>query len=504
MPQKIILWLALILLLPLVLPASALSASPVQTWQLTMTEADSAQSVGENGHAIRLFTGATTLAEKQKLPAKYVAIPLCGVIEEEVLCSQIEPAEANFQKFISLIKAQSQVLLPDPQVNGRINSLADTYQDHQNPKTRETCLKNACLLKMLLFGDADQHCTDCMSVLANYYIEHGKIDEGVQIMTTVEKAKAEKSGKIFNITAVGDLLNLMAVNYRGKHQYDISNQIELVVINLANTSHSSLSAGLPAFYTFLGMNAMAQGKDAEGRAYFTKALKQCPKVKVSKNRQCARPYLDLLVQTALSDNQKTKQALQETELRQLLALAQAISSDLRWQYGAITILAANLNRPGKREESENYLKQAIAIAKLPNSYVAEDIADLYMRIALSLAHRGKMGKANEVFVDALKAEKDKRGFHSTLVFLFWGCMLVNNDQFPFASDKFNIALKMASALPPQNRGTLLADTLVCLADLENRYSKAEKAQSFLQQSSTEIQLQKKLNSKLGPDFLHRL
>ncbi len=504
MRQKITTRLVLMVLVSLLIPASAFSASPLQTWQLKMTDADSNQSIGEHNHAVHSFMDATALAEKQKLPAKYVAIPLCGLIEEEVLCSQIEPAEANFAKLIKLIEAQSRVLLPDPQVNGRISSLADGYQDHQNPKTREICLKNACLLKMILFGESDKHCTDCMSILANYYIEHGKIDDGVRIITSNESAKSKASGKKSSPSAVGDLLNLMAINYRTKHQYDLSNQLELAVIKLANKSQSQLSAGLPAFYTLLGMNALAQGKNSDAKTYFAKALKECPKIKVSKNKQFARPYIDLLVQSARSDGEE-ELVLAEAELRQLLELAQNISTDPRWQYGPLTLLPAVLAAQHKPPKpTEDYLLRAISIANLSNSYVAKDLSDLYMRLGIHQASQHKIDQASNNFTKAIALDKETTGFHTGLILLWWSGALRDNGRSALASEKLTLALTKARALSPETRGTLLADLLVMLGSIEHDNGRVKQANLLFQQSSDEIQLQRKIRSKVGPDLYHRL
>ncbi len=481
------------------------ASTPVQAWQLAMTDADSSQSVGEHDHAMQSFKGATDLAEKQKLPAKYVAIPLCGLIEEEVLCSQIEPAEANLEKLVSLIKAQSKALLPDPQVNGRISSLADTYQDHQTPKTREICLKNACLLKMIMFGESDKHCSDCMSTLANYYVERGRIDDAVRVMMAIERAKSKTPGKKSASTAVGELLNLMAITNRGEHHYDLSNQLELAVIKLAKANSSDLNTGLPAFYTLLGMNAVAQGNSGDGKSYFAKAIKECRSVRSSNNKRFANQYIQLLVQSANSDGQAGKKwANAEVELKQILAVQQALSPDPRTQYGTLNLLGNIFDAEGKHSESEKCLTRAIAIARLPNSFVEQDVPELYMRMALSRARQKNMKMANESFNEALKAEKDKNGFQSTLVLLYWGCMARDNEQFSLASDKLNMALKMASALPASKRGTLLADILIMLNAVEKHYGHTAKALALLQQSSKEIALQKASHFKLGPDFFHRL
>ncbi len=47
---------------------------------------------------------------------------------------------------------------------------------------------------------------------------------------------------------------------REKHEYKQAKELNLEVIKMAKTSHTNLKNGLPAFYTLLGMNALAQGK----------------------------------------------------------------------------------------------------------------------------------------------------------------------------------------------------------------------------------------------------
>ena len=67
-----------------------------------------------------------------------------------------------------------------------------------------------------------------------------------------------------------------------------------------------------------------------------------------------------------------------------------------------------------------------------------------------------------------------------------------------------MALKQARTLAPEKRGTLFADILEVLAIIQYELNRPDLAQPFKQQSFDEIQVQKKIKTKIGPDFFHRM
>jgi len=147
---------------------------------------------------------------------------------------------------------------------------------------------------------------------------------------------------------------------------------------------------------------------------------------------------------------------------------------------------------------------AIEIAKTPGSLCEKDVPDLYLQVALHRGFSQQMDTANPAFAKAIDTEPDKSGFHATLVYLYWGCLARENGQYPLAAEKLNIALKMAKTLPPEKRGTLLADTMFMAGTVKEHLGSATEGKSLRLASVSEIEIQKKLHSKLGPDFFHRL
>ncbi len=125
------------------------------------------------------------------------------------------------------------------------------------------------------------------------------------------------------------------------------------------------------------------------------------------------------------------------------------------------------------------------------------------RLAIYQNSSQKSKKANEAFSNALKAEKDKKSFHSALVLFWWGYFLRDSQQ-SLAIKKLNEASQIARTLPVEKRGTVLSDAIMVQSYIEGHNGRKREQQSLIQQSTVEIELQKKLKSKLGPDFYHRL
>ena len=73
-----------------------------------------------------------------------------------------------------------------------------------------------------------------------------------------------------------------------------------------------------------------------------------------------------------------------------------------------------------------------------------------------------------------------------------------------AAKKFNEAYREALLVPPEKRGTWLADILQFLGLDRKEIGHDKQAESSFKRSVAEIELQKKLNTKLGPDIYNRL
>src|SRR5262249_34063257 len=140
-------------------------------WQALMDDGPAQQAKGNYDNAIKAFNLAANLADREKLPPKCLPLALCRLTQVEVLSDHYDLAEMHFQRLTKLVKAQKQTGNLDPDVGVWLVDLADTYQARQNPKVRESCLRNACLLKSLTFGGQHRECTDCLMVLAHLYLD---------------------------------------------------------------------------------------------------------------------------------------------------------------------------------------------------------------------------------------------------------------------------------------------------------------------------------------------
>jgi len=482
----------------------SVSAAPIDEWQKLMLDGSTNKFDGQYNIALQSFSKAVALAQKEKLPAKCLPIALCRVAAVEVITNRITKADIHLKRVVDLMKQQKDAGILDPQVSFWAAALSEEYMSNTKPENREICLRHACYLKGLVYGGTHRECLDCLNKLAGYYIDQNKMDKAIHFLTVVQSIMDTKYGK--KPDALGETFNILAIKCRLEHKYDQAKQLELAVIKMANESIGDLRAGLPAFYSFLGMNALAQGKAAECTEYFHKALAECSKIRGLKNRKLAAKYVDLLIAPSSLDIHQAKLGVAKTELKHILTMEQMLALSKDSLYAPYTLLAdAVICDPSTRtEEYVGYLNNAIAIAELPNSCFAKDIPDLYLRLGLANPIETKFKYLKVAFPKALEAEKDKHGFHATLVLFWWGWQYFKIKNTYLATQKLDTALKQATALPSANRGTLLADVLQTLAQIAWSSNKVEMGQSFANQSANEIQLQKKLNSKLGPDFYHRL
>ncbi len=246
------------------------------------------------------------------------------------------------------------------------------------------------------------------------------------------------------------------------------------------------------------MNAYPQNKTVEGKDYYSKALKAASKVSDVK---AVMSYLDLLVADANSENQFT---LSETELNQILAVQQCISKDTRYQYWTMRALHWSLSSQNKYKESSDYLQRALAVVQNNKNFVPKDLSDLHLQLGMTNAYNHQMEKANQEFTKSLELDKDQNGFHYAMILFLWGHRLIDGGQIPQASEKLSLALKKANNLSAAKRGTLRADALTLLANIQRQSGNKVEAEKLERESSEEVKVQKQLGSKLGPDFFHRL
>jgi hypothetical protein len=490
------------MLLCIVFPVAALATAPLDRWHTLVADGASNESKGEHETAIGSFALAAAEAEKSKLPVKFLEIALCRQTEVEILANRVAKAEPHYERLVSLVKADKLSGSLDPEVGVWLVDLADTYQARLNPKIREDCLKHACQLKSMTFGGAHHECTDCLMQLARYYFEHDRLDNGVKTLETILSVKSKTIGN--DPSALGNMLNFLAIGYKNQHRYDLAEQLESFVIKMTSENTPTLQAGLPAFYLLLGMNSLSQNKNVKAKESFAIAVKECSRIKGTQQKEIAKSYLSLLIQPAQTDMDDHKLAVSETDFKQLLAVQRRLFKDPREQYGPLTFLGHILDGEHKYSEGEACTKQAIAIARLPNSCVEKDLPELYMRLATYQSFHRTLEESNKTYADALRSEKDPTGFHATYVLFWWGWSLKEHKLFPQSIEKLNLAVKNAHALPPEKRGTLLADSLAILSTDQAQTGNLDQAKRTTQDSIIEIEVQRKLNTKLGPDFFHRL
>jgi hypothetical protein len=491
--------LALIFLLSSI---SVAAANPIESWKSLVATGGQSKARADYLNAARLFAEAVALAEKQKLPVKYKEIALCRQTEAEVLANRIPVSEPHLIELLRLVKAQKRCPVEDDLAIWMVD-LAKTYQTYPNSRLRGGCLERACYICELTYGRDRKGFWDAMSLLADYCVDRGQIERAVQVQRTVVAEQEKRFGK--NPNALGDTLYQLAIKYKTEHKYDQAKQLALVVIKMAHSNSNSLTDGLPAFYSFLGMNSLAQGKPTEGQEYFKRAKDEYSAIKSLNQKQLVkqclalRQYFALLLEAIWSDRQETKIALAETEYKQLLTVEQAFFANPLELFGVLTRLAAILELENKYSDCEKCLTRCIALGNLSDNFVTPELADLYMRLGICQSCQHKIDEANASFTNALKAEKDQCSFHSGGVWRSWACYLKENGQGSLALEKVGIALKIARRLPPEKRGNLLTNALQTASDIEAQLGKLKEAEALHQQYLAEIQVQRNLDSRLTPN-----
>ena len=177
------------ILLALIFCALALSsglnsyAAPIDDWQKLMLDGSKNKFDGQYKIAQQSFSKAVALAQKEKLPAKCLPISLSRLAAVEVITNQISEADSLLPKIIDLRKQQKDDGTLDPQINFWMAALSEEYLSNTKPENRETCLRRACYLKGLIYGETNERCLDCLNRLANYYVDQDKIDKAIHFLT---------------------------------------------------------------------------------------------------------------------------------------------------------------------------------------------------------------------------------------------------------------------------------------------------------------------------------
>jgi hypothetical protein len=486
------------------LQAFASPPAPMETWKSMMSQGELSETKHNYAEAIQCFKEASAFAERNNLPGWCWEMSTCREAADEVQVNLITTANANCDRLIASVEKEKAHKALHADLEVWILNLANAYQAHVEPQTREQCLLKLCQINKVLYGENNKEYKNARTLLGKYY-ENGQAVKAAQIQTSSDEDGIRHAEVNSDPLQRGFNLNQLALHCRMTGELDRAKVADLQLVKMAKT-YPQIADGLTTYYSSLGTIEMAHGNISESKGYFAKALKEAAKVRGNKHReQVAIASLSTLVQSVKSDKNQAFPNLAGDELTELLSVQQAISADPRGQYTLQRLLSETLYQEHKFEESEKHMVRAIEIAKLPNSNVEKDISGLYMKLALNRVSRKQMPKANEYFAKALDSEKNKIGFNATQVLVFWGGLAVEQKyDLDLAAEKLNTAIKQALALSPAERGTLLADALWGLRAV-NYYKGNHEAERLLGlRVNDEVKLQRQLHTNLGPNFFHFL
>jgi len=356
------------------------------------------------------------------------------------------------------------------------------------PEYEASC-KKGYQLALAAFGPKHMITVSFAQGMVASLVRQGKFNEAL----TCAKIATQGNGGAEELVA--DCINQLAIEYKTEHKYAQGKQLELRVLQMANGKPNFLTTEVFSAYLLLGMSAAAEGNSAESQKYFDDAIKEAAKVKRASDKQNdrLRIVLESLKEAIWRDRLENKFGLAEVEYKQLLEAEQIIFANPLYLEGTLTRLAAVLEMENKYKECEGYLRRCISLGRNPGTYVDTEMFSLYLRLGICQSCQHKMNEANVSFDQALKAEKNKTGFHTGLILLRWGSCLSNNGRHTEASEKLNQALKVARALPPAKRGTLLSETLEALSGVELHFGKEKEARSLHAASLAEAQSQQHLD-----------
>jgi tetratricopeptide (TPR) repeat protein len=483
--------------------SSSFSADRLKDWDALILKGDGYEVSGFYDLAQAEFQKAVVLAETNKLPSKCLPIALCRLIRDEVMDKKVLLAEPHFAKLVKLVNEQKNNGTLDGDAKVWMVDTSDSYMARQEPATRELCLKNGCKLKALGIG-SNKETYNAMFVLAQYYADQNRVQDAVRVVQAVSDSKRKKTGQDDSAMS----LYQMACTCRADKKFDTAKQLTLAATENLKSFHSAISAALPVLYTYAGLNAMDNNEPSVGQKLFSQSIASCKDLKETKDRLNAKVLTQQLISNFKTVSKKDKRKSLESavsEFQQILLLEQTLDPiDIKQQYAMLNKLGDTYGDLGNLQESEKYLERAAQIAKLPNSYCSKDLPDINLRIALHRGFAKKLDLANQAFAKTLQEEPDKKGFHSGLVLLYWGCLARENGNYSLAAEKLKLAQNLAQTLPPSQRGTLLADTFFMLGAVNEHEGKKRDAADCRSQSTKEVELQKRLRTKLGPDFFHRV
>lgn len=458
------------------------------------------QEAGRNHvKSMQSYEQAAQFAQQNHLPPRCYEMALCRQAAAEVQANLIARANTHCDQLMPLIAKEKANKTLDPDLEVWVLNLANAYQANLTPQTREQCLLRLSQINKVLYGEKNSEFKNSQAALGKYYSQSGQNSQtlkAAEIQISNDEDGIKKAERDNDPFRRGYFLNDLALKCRLTGRLGRAKEANLELVKMAR-QYPAVADGLVNYYSALGTIDLAQGNFSEGQSYFNKAIKECQKLRGNKTKtDLALTYLNALVDTIKTD----KNPYVVDSLKQLLAVQQALSTDPRAQYAVLRLLADVLASENKADEACKYFTQTITIAQRPNSMVAQDVSELWMRIGLIKDSQLKPVEANEAFTNALNAETDKVGFHATKVLLYWGGLALQHNNPKFAYEKLTAAAKQAEALPKATRGTLLLDSLyaMCMIDIREKNLKAN--QENMAKLIPEIKEQQALNTNLGPNF----
>jgi tetratricopeptide (TPR) repeat protein len=481
-------------------------ATPASAWKHFYDEGEHALFIGDFRTAEQNYGLALEMLKSTGDHSLRLKFTLEKLTRSYLLDNNLNSAEQFYGQLKGLMYVGSSSTKLDQVFMVNLKELANGYERKWNRYHDQKCLEHSIELLQVASGDNDAKSCELMITLAQIYVTQGELKKATDLLRQAVSISEKRFGK--NPNGLPDMLDRFARDCEKKKNYGAAEQLELEAIKSTKASPGASQIHVPAYFEFLATNNIAQEKNSwTAKLYHDRALSDYAKLKTQKDKESAQQFVGLLVDLIQAEKCKNSFHQPEAQLRELLSLQLAISSDPRCEYGTYNVMSTILEKSGNYQESEKCLLRTIEIAKLPHSCEEKDVPDLYLRLALLRWDKpGRMRDAERAFGEALAAEPDKNGFHSGLVLLYWGCKLRESGSYIEASEKLETALQKGLKLPPEKRGTLVADSLLVLSAVAGQLGNEREKQSLFDQSAAEVRLQKRLNPRpgAGPDFFHRV
>jgi hypothetical protein len=479
-------------------------ADPVSEWGNIYKVGEHAMFIGDYRTAEQAYGSALELLRRSGDHSARLKFTLEKLTQAYLLDNNLKAAESFYIRLEPLLHTGDHSSRLEQTFSIDLKELANSYERKWNRYHDQNCLEHSIELLQSAYGDNAAKSYEQLVTLSQIYIDYGRVDHGVEQLKRAISIAERKCGT--SPTALTDALNQAAINCKNKQQYEQAAQLEQRALKLVKANPAALGACSPAFYCLLGMSALAQKRVSDSDAMFRAAKAACSRVKSLSQRQTARRYLGLLTSVPQSDSDRKQFSLAEAELHRLITVNDCLPKDsfgLAMEQGWLDSLSSIADKTGKHQEAKYLLGKAIELMKMCDTKCQNGAPDLYLRLAIYQASDLQLKKASESFGAALKSEQDQKSFHAALVLFWWGYFLRDSDR-SLATEKLTKSVQIAGQLAPAKRGTILSDAVMVQSYIEGVSGRKEEQQRLIQKSTEEILMQRKLGSKLGPDFYHRM